>query len=98
MDLYLHVEVSACDGIAWVCAVDLVVVEHLGVSGLAGAVLGDGRRDEVVGGDDGRMDCNVCFREYAGATLEQCYEWEIADACALIAKAALTPAGGGKNE
>jgi hypothetical protein len=52
------------------------------------------RLSHLLYGDDGRMDCNVCFRGYAGATLEQCYEWEIADACALVAKAALTPAGG----
>lgn len=52
------------------------------------------RMNHLLYGDDGRMDCNVCLREYAGATLEQCYEWEIADACALVAKAALTPAGG----
>ena len=56
------------------------------------------RMNHLLYGDDGRMDCNVCLREYAGATLEQCYEWEIADACALVAKAALTPAGGGQDE
>lgn len=47
------------------------------------------RLNHLLYGDDGRMDCNVCFRDYAGATLEQCYEWEIADACTLVAKAAL---------
>lgn len=45
-------------------------------------------------GDDGNMDCNSCFRRYAEATLEQCYDWEIADAAMIVTKAALD---GGKG-
>jgi hypothetical protein len=53
------------------------------------------RMNHLLYGDDGRMNCNVCFREYAEATIERCYEWKIVDACALVTKAALTPSGTG---
>lgn len=57
-------------------------------------ILHGARLNHGLYGDDGNLDCNSCFRRYAEATLEQCYEWEIADAAYLIAQAAID---GGKG-
>jgi len=43
-------------------------------------------------GDDGRLDCNTCFRKYSDESLETVYGFEIYDANILFAKAASLPA------
>ena len=51
-------------------------------------------------GDDGRLDCNTCFRKYSDESLETVYGFEIYDANILFAKAAslpAQPAQGGAN-
>ena len=53
-------------------------------------------------GDDGRLDCNTCFRKYSDESLETVYGFELYDANVLCAKAASLPAqpaqGGASNE
>ena len=43
-------------------------------------------------GDDGRLDCNTCFRKYSDESLETVCGFEIYDANILFAKAASLPA------
>lgn len=43
-------------------------------------------------GDDGRLDCNTCFRKYSDESLETVYGFELYDANVLCAKAASLPA------
>lgn len=43
-------------------------------------------------GDDGRLDCNTCFRKYSDESLETVYGFELYDAKVLCAKAASLPA------
>lgn len=53
-------------------------------------------------GDDGRLDCNTCFRKYSDESLETVYGFELYDAKVLCAKAASLPAqpaqGGASKE
>ncbi len=43
-------------------------------------------------GDDGRLDCNTCFRKYSDESLETVYGFELYDANVLCAKADSLPA------
>lgn len=38
-----------------------------------------GRTRHLLYGDDGKMDCNVCFKDFKAGTLEELYAWELWD-------------------